>query len=174
MQRTLGGLIDRAIEVHARGAHQLRDDDALGTVHDERAHIRHHREIADKNGLRLNLLGVVIDKLCGHVQRRGVVDVLFLALIHGVFHRFKARLRQGQGHIARVVLNRRELFEDVLEAARYAGIIATRSLLAHAPFRRADEPSKRIKLYVKETRQGDGLANFCKRVSLRGSGDIGH
>ena len=174
VQRTLGGLIDRAIEVHARGAHQLRDDDALGTVHDERAHIRHHREIADKNGLRLNLLGVVIDKLCGHVQRRGVVDVLFLALIHGVFHRFKARLRQGQGHIARVVLNRRELFEDVLEAARYAGIIATRSLLAHAPFRRADEPSKRIKLYVKETRQGDGLANFCKRVSLRGSGDIGH
>ena len=66
------------------------------------------------------------------------------------------------------------LFELRLEAARHAGIIAALSLLALAPLRRANEPIKGIKLYVKETRQGDRLADFCKRVSLRGSGDIGH
>ena len=174
VQRAFGGLIDGTIEVHTRGTHQLGDDDALGTVHDEGTHIRHDREVADEDGLRLNLLGVVINKLCGHVQRRGVIDVLFFTLIDGVFHRLEARLRQGQGHIARVVLNRRELFEDILKAARHACVIAALSLLTLAPFRRADEPSKGIELYVKEARQGDRLANFCKRVSLRGSGDIGH
>ena len=44
-----GRRIGRAVEVDARRAHELRDDDALGAVDDERAVGRHHREVAEED-----------------------------------------------------------------------------------------------------------------------------
>ena len=146
VQRALGGLVDGLVEVHTRGTHELRDDNALGAVDDEGALLSHHREIADEDGLGLDLLGVVINKFCGDVQWRRVVDVLLFALVHGVLHRLEARLRQGQGHVARVVLDRRKLLEDILKAARHACVFAALCLLALAPLGGADEPRVRIEL----------------------------
>src|SRR5262249_55069977 len=49
------------IEEHARAAMQLRDDDSLGAVDDERAVVRHERQLAEVN----LLLTDVLDRLLG-------------------------------------------------------------------------------------------------------------
>ena len=174
VERTLRGLIDGAVEVDARGTHQLGDDDTLGAVDDEGALLRHHREIADEHRLGLDLLGVVVDELCRHIKRRRVVNVLFLAFVDGVFHRLETRLRQGQRHIAGVVLDGRKLFQDVFQAAGHAGVGAALLLLLGAPLGRANEPGVGINLYVEEARKRNGFADFRERVTLRGSGNISH
>ena len=48
------------IKIHARRAHQLRNNNALGAVDDERAGIRHERKIAHKDLLLLHLAGLLI------------------------------------------------------------------------------------------------------------------
>src|SRR5690606_21963792 len=57
------GLVGGALEVHARRADELRDDDALGAVDDERAALGHERELAHEDRLRLDLTGRVVDEL---------------------------------------------------------------------------------------------------------------
>jgi hypothetical protein len=69
-------------EDDARGADELRHDDALGAVDDERALLRHHREVAHEHGLFLDLARVPVHEPGAHEDRRGVGHVLLLALLH--------------------------------------------------------------------------------------------
>ena len=145
VQRTLRGLINSLVKVDTRGTYQLRNNNTLGAVDNEGAFIGHHWEVTNENSLGLNFLGVVVDELCRDIQRCRVVNVFFLALIDGVFHRLKAWLRQRQRHVAGVVLNWRQLCQDIFEA-RGDMVLTTFFLLTLTPFRRADEPCKGFKL----------------------------
>jgi len=110
VQRALGGLVDGLIEVDARRAHQLRNNDTLSSVDDERTLVRHHREVTDEDSLALDLTGLAVGELRGDVEGSRVVDVLILGLIHGVLDGVEPWVRQRQGHLLGVVLDRRELF----------------------------------------------------------------
>ena len=81
----------------AGGAHELRDDDALGAVDDKRSLVGHQREVTHEDGLRLDLTGFVVDELGGHEQRRGVGEVLVLALLDRVLRRLESG---GRGRTA--------------------------------------------------------------------------
>ena len=111
----VGGLVERAVEVDARGTDELADDDPLGEVDDERALTGHHREVAHEHRLRLDLAGGVVGELGRDEQRGRVRHVLVLALVDGRLDVLEARVGEGQAHRAREVLDRRELGEDLLE-----------------------------------------------------------
>ena len=49
-------------QVGARGAHELRHDDALGAVDDERAALGHPREVAHEDRLLADLAGLAVDE----------------------------------------------------------------------------------------------------------------
>src|SRR5207249_2346055 len=65
VQQLFGGLVDALVEVHTGRPDQLADHHALGPVDDERALLRHHREVAHEHRLALDLTGVVVDELGG-------------------------------------------------------------------------------------------------------------
>ena len=69
------------LEDHARAAHELGDDHALGAVDDERALVGHHREVPHEDGLLLDLAGRRVHEPRPHEDRRGVGHVLLLALL---------------------------------------------------------------------------------------------
>ena len=69
------------LEDHTGAAHELRHDDALGAVDDERALLGHHREVAHEHGLLFDLARVAVHEPSAHEDRRGVGHVLFLALV---------------------------------------------------------------------------------------------
>jgi len=81
----VGGLVALGAEIHARGADQLGDDDALGAVDDERAARGHEREIAHEDFLLLDFAGFAIDETNVGEQGSLVGDVFFFALVDGVF-----------------------------------------------------------------------------------------
>ena len=59
VEQTAGRAVLGVGEVHAWGADQLRHDDALGAVHDERPLGGHHREVAHEDLGLLDLAGVL-------------------------------------------------------------------------------------------------------------------
>src|SRR5687768_11531976 len=63
-RRILGGRV-----VHAGRADELADHDALGAVDDERALLRHPREVAHEDGLVLDLVGLLDDEVDLYFQR---------------------------------------------------------------------------------------------------------
>jgi hypothetical protein len=111
----VGGLVGGALEVDARAADQLGDDDALGAVDDEGALRRHEREVAHEDRLALDLTGVVVGELGGDVERGGVGEVLLLALLHGVLRVVEDRVLEREGHGLGEVLDRGDLLEDLLQ-----------------------------------------------------------
>ena len=114
-----------ALEVDAGRADQLRDDDALGAVDDERALVGHEREVAHEDRLGLDLAGLVVHELGGDEQRRGVGEVALLALLDGVLRVLEARVRERQGHRPGEVLDRADLLEDLLQAGLGREVVAT-------------------------------------------------
>ena len=66
--------------VGARRTDELRDDDALGAVDDERAALGHPREVAHEDRLLADLAGLVVDERDGDGQRARVREVLLTAL----------------------------------------------------------------------------------------------
>ncbi len=60
-------LIDRLGVVHARGTHQLGNDDAFGAVDDKGTLFRHQREVAHENVLFLHLAGFPVGQPHAHL-----------------------------------------------------------------------------------------------------------
>ena len=71
------------LEDDAGAAHELGHDDTLGAVDDERALLGHHREVPHEDRLLLDLARVPVHEPGADEDRRGVGDVLFLALLDG-------------------------------------------------------------------------------------------
>ena len=112
----VGGLVRGALEVDARAADELGDDDPLGAVDDEGAALGHEREVAHEHGLALDLARGGVHELRGDEQRGGVGLVPLLALVDGVLDVLEAVVAERQRHGAAEVLDRRDLLEDLLEA----------------------------------------------------------
>ena len=148
VQGTLGRGVDGGVEVHARGADELGNNDTLRAVDDERALVGHHREVTDEDRLGLDLTRHGVGEFRSHVQRCRVVDVLILRLVDGGLHVIETGFGQGKGHVLGVVLDRRKLLENLLKSAHDADVLPCLSLGTGAPFRRANEPSEGLSLEV--------------------------
>ena len=105
-----------ALEVDARAADELRDDDTLGAVDDEGAALGHEREVAHEDRLALDLAGVGVHELGGHEERRVVGLVALLARLDRLAGLLEAVVAERQRHRAAEVLDRGDLLEDLLEA----------------------------------------------------------
>ena len=75
----------------------------------------HQREVAHEDRLALDLTGVVVGELGGDVERRGVGEVLLLALVDGVLRVVEDRVLERERHRLGEVLDRGDLLEDLLE-----------------------------------------------------------
>ena len=100
-------------EVHARGADELGDHDALGAVDHEGAALGHEREVAHEDELLLHLAGLLVDE--AHVNEEGglVGDVLRAALGDGVRRVAELVVTKGDLQGVRGVLDRGELGEGL-------------------------------------------------------------
>ena len=112
----VGGLVALGGEVHARGAHELGDDHALGAVDDEGAARRHEREVAHEHLLLLDLAGLTVDEADLNKERRLIGDVLLLAFVHRVLGLAELVLTEFHAHVAGVVLNRAHIGERLGQA----------------------------------------------------------
>ena len=132
----VGRLVGGALEVDARRADQLGDDDALGAVDDEGAAVGHEREVAHEDRLALDLTGVVVGELRRDVERSGVGEVLLLALVDGVLGVVEDRVLEGERHRLAEVLDRGDLLEDLLQTGLARDVLA----LAATALDRASQP----------------------------------
>ena len=118
------------LEKHARRTVQLADDYAFGAVDDERAVLRHQRNIAEENflfldianGLRAGVGILVVNREADRdLERRGVRHAALLALIHVV-------LELQRDRIAALVAERRRVLIEraALRAQHVAGLIRIR------------------------------------------------
>jgi hypothetical protein len=110
-----GWVLDGAV-VDARRADELADDDALGAVDDERALVRHEREVAHVDALALDLAGLLDQELDVDVQRPAEGEVLGPALELGVLGRAELVVQEVElHHLAGEVLDRADLVEQLPE-----------------------------------------------------------
>ena len=107
------GLVGVDPEVDARRPHELRHDDALGAVDDERAALRHHGEVAHEDGLLLDLTGLRVHEPSGDEQRARVRHVALAAVVLGVLRRVEDVVGQLELELAGEVLDRRDVGEDL-------------------------------------------------------------
>ena len=137
---TAGGILDRAV-VDAGRADELADDDALGAVDDERAFLRHEREVAHVDALALDLAGLLDEELDVDVQRPAERQVLRPAL-------------------ELVVLRRPELVVQELELHHLAGEVLDRAdLVEQLPETLLDEPLERVELKLDQVRDREDFGN---------------
>ena len=116
VEQVLAGLVDALAVVHARGAHELADDDALAAVDDERAVLGHQREVAHEDLALLDLAGLVVGQADQHLQRGGVGHVAFAALLKRVLGRLVQRIiDELQLQVAIEIVNRRNVIENLAE-----------------------------------------------------------
>ena len=102
-------------QVGARRAHQLRHDDALGAVDDERAALGHPREIAHEHRLLADLTGLAVDERHRDRQRARVREVLLTALLKVRDRLVEGELAELHGQVARVVLDRRDVVDRLAQ-----------------------------------------------------------
>src|SRR5207244_734683 len=110
-------------EVHARRAHELRDDHALGAVDHERALVGHPRKVPEEHVLFGDLAGLLVDELDPRPERLAVGEVLGAAFLFRVL---------GLAVLARDELQVEVLSGEVLDR-RYLGEQLGKTLLAE-PF----------------------------------------
>src|SRR3954447_22467889 len=163
-------LVQGLVEVDARAADQLGDDDALGPVDDERALVRHDREVAHEHRLALDLAGGVVHELGRDEQRRRVGHVLVLALREGRLAVLKAGVGKGQGHRAAEVLDRGDLLEDLGEPADGVGLLLGRE--GGPPLGAADQPVERRRLQGEQVRDLERLLDLREGDAQWGAGDL--
>jgi hypothetical protein len=101
-----GGLVGADVEVDARRADELRDDDALGAVDDERAPVGHHREVPHEDRLLLDLARGRVHEPGGHEERPRVGHVALAALVLGVLRRVEDVIGELELELAGEVLDR--------------------------------------------------------------------
>ena len=127
-------LVDLELEPRATGRHQVRDedlllavlrlhdvgagrpdelgdDDTLGAVDDERAAIRHPREVPHEDGLLADLTRLAVLERHLDVQRARIGDVLLTALGDRVRGLVELEIPEDNREIARVVLDRRDVVD---------------------------------------------------------------
>ena len=112
------------VEEDARAAVQLRDDDALGAVDDERTGLRHQRDLAEVDLLLLDvahdalaaLAGVVDHELGRHLDRRRERHAALAALVDVVLRLLEVVGDEHELARAVEVLDREDAAEHRLEA----------------------------------------------------------
>ncbi len=109
-------LVGADVEVDARRPHELRHDDALGAVDDERAARRHHGEVAHEDGLLLDLTRRRVHEPRRHEERTRVGHVLVATLLLAVLRRVEDVIRELELEGAGEVLDRRDVGEDLGDA----------------------------------------------------------
>ena len=101
-------------EIDARRAHQLGDHDALRAVDDERARLRHVRQVAEEQLLLLGLVGLLAQQADRHTQLARVVEVALAALVRRLVRRDVAVVLEIQLHpVAGEIGDRRHLAEQL-------------------------------------------------------------
>ncbi len=162
----VGGLVGRLVEVDARRAHELRDHDTLSAVDDERALAGLQREVAHEDGLRLDLTGLVVHELGLDVEGSRVRLAALLALVDRVLLRLEVRVRERELHRLAQVLDRRDLLEDLLEAADL-GHVGAADALGHGDPRLprvvADEPVEGLGLQREKVRDRQRVGDLGER-----------
>ena len=103
-------------QVGARGTDELRHDDALGAVDDERAALGHPREVAHEDGLLADLAGLAVDEADRDGQRARVREVLLAALLQRRDRVVERELAELHGEVAGVVLDRRDVVDRLAQA----------------------------------------------------------
>ena len=175
-------LVGRLVEVDTGRTHELRDDDTLGAVDDERALAGLQREVAHEDGLRLDLTGEVVHELGLDVQRGGVGLAALLALLDRVLLGLEVGVRERELHGLAEVFDRRDLLEDLLEAARLGHVGAALSLrLGDACLPRVvgDEPVEGLRLQRQKVGDLERVGDLrerqarCAAAVLGGGGGIG-
>ncbi len=109
------------IEEHAGRTMHLRDDDALGAVHDERTVVGHQRDVAHIDILLLDVL-------------HGAGAGLFIDIEHDEAQRHLERSREGHAALAAlidVVFRRIELVADEVELRGVGEILDREDGLEH-------------------------------------------
>ena len=161
-------LSGRALEVDARAADQLGDDDALGAVDDEGAALGHQREVAHEHRLALDLAGGVVHELRGDEQRGGVGLVPLLAVLDGVLDLLEAVVTEAQRHRAAEVLDGGDLLEDLLEPGAVGDVVPALRLRRGDPGLPAlvpEEPVEALGLEGQEVGDLHGLTDLAERQS---------
>ena len=146
-------------QVGARRADELRDDDALGAVDDERAALGHPREVAHEDRLLADLARLAVDEADRDGQRPRVGEVLLAALLQGRDGLVEGELAELHGEVARVVLDR----GDVVDG------------LSQAPLLGVDEPGEGLLLDLDQVRDFEHLfearEGTARTESIGGSQD---
>ena len=106
-------LVGLDAEVDARRPDELRHDDALGAVDDERAPVGHHREVAHEDRLLLDLAGGGVHEAGGDEQRAREGHVALAALLLGVLGRVEDVVGELELELAGEVLDRRDVAQDL-------------------------------------------------------------
>ena len=112
-------LLRRVLGLHqvgARAADELRHDDALGAVDDERPPLGHHREVAHEDRLLPDLAGLLVDEADRHRQRPLVGQVLLTALLDRDRRLAELVLAELDGERAGVILDRRDVVDRLPQA----------------------------------------------------------
>ena len=126
------GLALVVIEEHTRRAVELRNDDALGAVHDERTALGHERNFTEVNFLFLDVAnrgdaGLLVDvphrEANHHLDRRSERHATRAAFIDVVLGLLEVVGNEIQRAGLREVLDREDALEDALDADRLALLV---------------------------------------------------
>ena len=141
------GAIVGAFEEDARRTVQLADDDALGTIDDEGAVLRHQRNVAVENFLLLDVANgfragvgilVVNGQSYGDFQRRRVRHAALLTLVHVIFQLHRHWIAALVAECRRVLVERAALVADYVASLvrigddRRAAVTAGRAQVVQA------------------------------------------
>ena len=148
---TLAGLED-----HAGRANELRDHDSLGAVDDKGAPLGHLRELADEDGLLLDLAGHLVDEPGVHEDGDGVGEVFFYALLHRVLG------RQAELFVVKVELELQRIFARMMHDGRGGAKRLCQAVL--------HQVVKRILLNCNEIGQFGNFFQVAETVSFTNSG----
>ena len=143
------GLVRGDTEVDARRTHELRDDDALGAVDDERSAVGHHREVAHEDRLLFDLTGLRVHEPRGDEQRARVGHVALAALVLGVLRRVEDVVGQLELELTGEVLDGRDVAQNLGDTV-------------------FEEPTERVGLYFDEVGKLLHLAKLREGKALTG------